>query len=303
MAGPAVRAAGRRPERHFTVIARRASQAPAGRPFRSTRGSPAASAKADASPRACPVVCPRSGSGSPSSDAVRDRHGPHRHAPAQQGRGVAAERRPGHSGTRCRGRSRAAAGRPLHQHVQPPAEQAAVVGARPARAPARSRRSRRSATTGGRHRRRASRPPAVPSRRAVGEDVDAREADLAHHAAGRLEVGVGLAGEADDDVGGEGRPVERRADAAAAFEEAGAAVAPLHARPGCGRSRSASTGAGAGRCAAARPGRAPGRRAPRPPPGCSGGCGSRPAARPSRSSRCHSRHHSAFGRPRLRSMP
>ncbi len=58
--------------------------------------------------------------------------------------------------------------------------------------------------------------------------MDLHEARLAHHPQRGGEVLLRLAGEADDDVRAQGGPVQGRPDAPTPFEEAAAAVAPLH---------------------------------------------------------------------------
>lgn len=54
--------------------------------------------------------------------------------------------------------------------------------------------------------------------RTVGEEVQFREADLAHHAASVFEVGIRFTRKADDHVRGESGLIERLANAATAFE-------------------------------------------------------------------------------------
>ncbi len=98
---------------------------------------------------------------------------------------------------------------PLHQHVETPAHETAAIpvrqfaldveqpcpplgddGRRHALAPA----GRLGALT-----------------RTVRKQVNAGEADFTDDATGRFEVGVGLAGEAENDIGAEGGSIERRA--------------------------------------------------------------------------------------------
>ena len=106
----------------------------------------------------------------------------------------------------------------FHQHVEPSAQQAALIRAAATRSPGSRSRSRRSCMTAD-GTASGNSAAGVPARALYEKRCILAKPTSRTTRQRRLEVRVRLAGEADDDVGRERRRVERLPQAAAALEK------------------------------------------------------------------------------------